>query len=306
MTGKRYLRPDTGEIVEVLRALGGGWLVGTRKPNGSIKRLKSSSLPVCPERRYCQDQLDRYVQIEKKSKWPVVEDTDVAKTAVAKRKADTPGETPFDYGDLVPRDVAKCEQAVEKIAGYQRRMAGDIVAIGKELIAVKERLEHGQFGPWLQHYFGWSQPTASRMMQAASTFKSFNLNSLSIDQSALYLLSSDKCPDEIREEVLERAEQGERISHASVKQALTNMMGDDDEPPAPRRRSTPIADDDQAEPVAAPPPSRLVPSDSWNIAECLISARRWLDPWRDKCPEEERGELAQILRDLAEQIERSS
>jgi len=221
----------------------------------------------------------------------------MAKTAVAKRKE--PGEAPFDYGDLVPRDVAKCEQAVERITSYQRRMAADIVSIGKELLAVKGRLEHGQFGAWLQHYFAWSQPTASRMMQAAETFKSFNLNSLSIDQSALYLLSSNQCPDETREEILERAEHGERITHASVKQALNELVGDDDDEPVRTRRAqvTPVVDEEPEEPV-----SRLVPSDDFNIAAFVIEAHKWLDPWRERCPEEELGELAQVLRDLADQI----
>lgn len=76
----------------------------------------------------------------------------------------------FDYGELKAADIKACESAVERISKFQRRIAGDIIAIGKELIAVKERLEHGQFGPWLKHHFGWSQPTASRMMQAAETF----------------------------------------------------------------------------------------------------------------------------------------
>lgn len=382
---KRYLRPDTGDIVEVLPALGGGWLVGTRKPNGAIKRLKSKGLPACKERKYCQEQLDLYVEFDKNGEWPpvkqpaeqaqaaedlkaakaarkkwkvgdlvrigngdqydgqlgriycvpsarhpnwtynvtlqdttqehtsvecrydemeLVEEEEMSKTAVAKRKAKQPGEAPFDYGELVPRYVAICEKAVERIGGHQRRIASDIVAIGRELLAVKDCLEHGQFGGWLAHYFSWSQQTASRMMQAASTFKSLNLSNLTIDQSALYLLSSDKCPDEIREEVIERAEKGERITHASVKQALSNLMGDDDEPAPARRRSQPIAEDepeDQAENL--PPPSRLVPSDSWNLAEFVIAARHWINPWKDKCPEDERSELAQVLRDLAAQIE---
>lgn len=230
----------------------------------------------------------------------------MASTAVSKRKAQTKGEARFDYQNLAPRDVTKCEQAVEKIAGYQRRMAGDIVAIGKELLAVKERLEHGQFGDWLEHYFKWSPATAKRMMQAAETFKTLNLSDLTIDQSALYLLASDKCPDEIREEVIERAENGERITHASVKQALQDLVGDDDDPEPPRNQRRKNEDDtvDFETVHQMPPPSRLVPSDGWNIAEFVIDARRWIDAWRHKCPEDERVEMAQVLRDLAEQIER--
>lgn len=231
----------------------------------------------------------------------------MASTAVSKRRAKTGGDAPFDYQNIAPRDAAKCEQAVEKIAGYQRRMAGDIVAIGKELLSVKERLEHGQFGDWLEHYFKWSPATAKRMMQAAETFKTLNLSDLTIDQSALYLLASDKCPDEIREEVIERAENGERITHASVKQALQDLVGDDDEPEPPRSRRVRDEEDQVDDEIVQelPPRSRFVPSDGWNIAAFVIDAHKWIDAWRNKCPEDDRVEMAQVLRDLAEQIERA-
>lgn len=133
----------------------------------------------------------------------------------------------FDYGQLSGPAIKRCESAVERIDKLQRRMSGDIITIGSELLAVKERLEHGQFGEWIKHHFGWSQPTASRMMQAADAFKSFNLNNLTIDTSALYLLSSDKCPDELRESMLERAEKGERITHAKVKEELDGEQAEE-------------------------------------------------------------------------------
>lgn len=304
---KRYLRPDTNEIIEVLPGLGDHcFIVGTRKANGSIKRLKTKSLPPCTERKSCQEQLDLYVEFDKNGEWPVVKDQaeqaqaaedlkaarearkkwkvgdlvrirnrseydgywgriyclpparspnwlynvelldtsqevdsvdcrydqmekveeeDMAKTAVAKRNGKQLAL--FDYGDAAASDVKHCEKAVERIRGYQRRMAGDIIAIGGELQGVKERLEHGQFGDWIAHYFGWSHMTASRMMSAAAVFGDKINKLLNIDTSALYLLSSDKCPDETREEIIERAEKGEHITHAAVKQELDG----DTEPP---------------------------------------------------------------------------
>jgi N6-adenosine-specific RNA methylase IME4 len=130
----------------------------------------------------------------------------------------------FDYGDLPSSAIKRCEVAIQKIDKYQRRMAGDVIAIGGELSEAKKALGHGNFGPWLKHHFGWSQPTASRMMQAAETFgdKLFKMNNLTIDQSALYLLSSKKCDDDTREEMLERAAAGERITHGLVEDAITN------------------------------------------------------------------------------------
>ena len=299
-----YTERKTWQNDLVLPGLGDNWIVGTRKPNGSIKRLKSPSLPPCLLKGECQAALDRYVIWTKGNSWPVVEDTDVAKTAVAKRKAKEPGESPFDYEDLAPKDVAKCEQAVEKIAGYQRRMAGDIVSIGKELLAVKERLPHGSFYAWIEHYFQWSRPTATRMMQAAETFKSFNLNALTIDQSALYLLSSDKCPDEIREEVVQRAEQGERITHASVKQALHDLVTDDDEPVSPRRKTTTAkAYEEDDEEAVCPHPPKLVHSDDWSLGDFVTAMHREVGIWRERCPEDQLEEMAEVLRDMAEQIE---
>jgi len=56
-------------------------------------------------------------------------------------------------------------------------------------ITAKEELPHGEFGDWLEFYFGWSQRSAQRMIQVAEQFKNDNLSHLPIDTSALYLLS---------------------------------------------------------------------------------------------------------------------
>lgn len=134
----------------------------------------------------------------------------------------------FDYGNIPAADLKRCESAIEKITKHQRNMAGGIIAIGNELIAVKERLDHGQFGQWIEHYLGWSHKTCCNYMNVASVFgKIENFSILTIDTTALHLLSSDNCPDEVRDEFIERAEKGEHITHASVKHELT---GEKDEP----------------------------------------------------------------------------
>jgi hypothetical protein len=95
--GKRYLRPDTGEIVEVLPGLNDNWIAGTRKPNGSIKRLKTNRIPPCEVRDVCQEWLDMYVELDKNGKWPVVmeqeQKQDLAAAKAARKK--------WKVGDLV-------------------------------------------------------------------------------------------------------------------------------------------------------------------------------------------------------------
>lgn len=58
--GRVYRRTDTGEIIEVLAGLSDKWIVGTRRPNGAVRRLKSPALPPCLLSCECQAALDRY------------------------------------------------------------------------------------------------------------------------------------------------------------------------------------------------------------------------------------------------------
>ena len=55
-----YRRSDTGEIVSVFPGLGNAWIIGIRKPNGSVKRVKSPALPAHNSRECCQADLDYY------------------------------------------------------------------------------------------------------------------------------------------------------------------------------------------------------------------------------------------------------
>ena len=389
--GNRYLRPDTNEIVEVLPGLNNNWIAGVRKPNGSVKRLKTQRIPPCEVREVCQEWLDLYVEMDRNGKWPVVEETDKLVAAKAARKKWKAGDLvwirdrgqydgyqgrifsvppakhpqwrynvtlldtsqehdcvdcvydemelveetdmakkttaravaktrpaekqevavakPVDtwnYGGVPAVDARRCRAAYETIVKHQRNMAGNIIAVGKELIAVKARLEHGQFGDWIKHHFEWSARTAQGMMQAAEVFgKCENFAHLSIDTSALYLLSSDSCPDELREDILERAGSGELITHATVKDKIRQFAGDDDEDePAPasngkqrRAADPPAAADTEAVDLYDAEPAE------WSLPAFIYSVRREVNQWVAVCPEDEREEIAQVLRDLAAQVE---
>ena len=54
------------------------------------------------------------------------------------------------------------------LSGY----ADDVVEIGRELIAVKEAIGHGNFTPWLNEQFGWTERTARNYMSVAEQFAS--------------------------------------------------------------------------------------------------------------------------------------
>ena len=127
----------------------------------------------------------------------------------------------FDYTalDLETRIVVR--QRTEEIRVLVRRSAQDIIDIGAKLIDVKARLGHGNFGPWLEAEFGWSQPTAWRFMNVADKFKSFNLNNLNVAPAALYALSESSTPEPARLEAIERASNGESITYTTAKAIVT-------------------------------------------------------------------------------------
>jgi len=91
---------------------------------------------------------------------------------------------------------------------------------GRDLLEVKERLEHGQFQKWVESRFPWSYRTAKDMMNVAETFKSAIVADLEIQTKALYLLAAPSTPQSAREKAIEKAEQGETITHKEAKELV--------------------------------------------------------------------------------------
>ena len=78
-----------------------------------------------------------------------------------------------------------------------------IIEMGQHLIEVKAAIGHGNFLPWLEAEFGWSDRTAARLIRVAEKFdKLSNLDSVS--PSALYILAAPSTPDDVRAGELHR------------------------------------------------------------------------------------------------------
>jgi hypothetical protein len=98
-----------------------------------------------------------------------------------------------------------------------KRVARDIVEIGRLLAECQDRVGHGGWLEWLEREFGWTDRTALNFMRVhAMAAKSEKISDLPIDASALYLLAQPSTANDIREDVLERAEAGQKITHKEV------------------------------------------------------------------------------------------
>jgi phage N-6-adenine-methyltransferase len=123
------------------------------------------------------------------------------------------------YASLDVETRIVVQQRTSEIKTLMGRTAQDIIEIGQKLIEVKARLGHGLFGAWLHSEFEWSERTAQNFMTVAEVFKSATVADL-IPSKALYLLAAPSTPESARDEVLERAGQGERITYNKTREIV--------------------------------------------------------------------------------------
>ncbi|BAB74360.1 DUF3102 domain-containing protein [Anabaena sp. FACHB-709] len=133
--------------------------------------------------------------------------------------------TSFDYGILTPEQRSLVEQRTSEIREQLRRTAQDIWEIGQSLAEVRAQLKHGQFETWLKAEFGWSRRTAYNFINVYETFGNrANLAQIDIATSALYLLAAPSTPENLREQYIEEAKAGKRITHKELVQTIKHQQ----------------------------------------------------------------------------------
>lgn len=129
--------------------------------------------------------------------------------------------TRFDYKILSPKKRTIVQQRTGEIKERLRRTAQDVWEVGQKLIEVRMQLQHGQFEGWLSAEFGWSRRTAYNFINVYEAFsESANFAQLDIATSALYKLAAPSTPKSIRQHFLDKAQQGDKITHKEISQAL--------------------------------------------------------------------------------------
>lgn len=128
----------------------------------------------------------------------------------------------FDYTQLSPELQTTVRLATERIKMRMKRTAEDIIEIGKDLIAIKEQLPHGQFLPWIESEFEMSDQTAKNFMNVAERFPQIP-NNLEFKPTILYQLAAPSTPESVVEKAIEKAESGESVTVAEIKQLKADV-----------------------------------------------------------------------------------
>jgi Protein of unknown function (DUF3102) len=121
---------------------------------------------------------------------------------------------------LAKADEEFLRETAARIRQHMSRTAWAIVETGRNLIAVKDRVGHGNFLIWIRREFDFPERTVQRMMSAAEKYegKSDTVSHLSV--TALYELSAPETPEEVREEIEQRIAAGDEFTRAEDVRAL--------------------------------------------------------------------------------------
>src|SRR5215831_3587863 len=76
----------------------------------------------------------------------------------------------FNYDVLEAKVAEQVRSSADRIRERVKKTVEDIIEVGNDLLAVKEKLPHGQFGPWLKAEFGWGERMAQNFISVAEQF----------------------------------------------------------------------------------------------------------------------------------------
>jgi hypothetical protein len=126
--------------------------------------------------------------------------------------------TDFDYAGVPTENVAEINKLASRIKATRKRHLEAIFEIGADLVRAKELLGHGNFLPWLQAEFRWSERTANIYMKIAQRFQGKTAILADLDIGTAYAVAS--APPEVRNDIFQRAKTVEGISREEIKEKI--------------------------------------------------------------------------------------
>lgn len=143
----------------------------------------------------------------------------------------------YDYSRIPnPEDREALRSAALDIKPRLKRVVGDIVETGRQLLEVRDRCPHGQWGEWLGTEFDLSETMARNWMNSAERFAGKSANFADLPLSALYQLAAPSTPPAAVAAIEQRVIGGERVKLAEVKATIAEHKPAPPPPPAPTGR----------------------------------------------------------------------
>ena len=108
--------------------------------------------------------------------------------------------TRFAYTSISQASIDEAEATVDRILN---RLRSSIIDTGGDLLSIKDKLGHGQFLEWLNHYFNMSERTAQNYMSTAKRFGTTPQILDMVPHGLVYQLAAARTPDSVRQAVID-------------------------------------------------------------------------------------------------------
>ncbi len=128
----------------------------------------------------------------------------------------------FDYNCLAPADAASLREHANKLRGLIAKSTADMIQVGRDLLAIKDRIEHGQFTVWVEHEIRIGIRTAQMYMQMSRLAEGKNETISLLPPSTVRMLAAKSTSPEIVEQVIARAGSGDILPESAVKEMISD------------------------------------------------------------------------------------
>jgi Protein of unknown function (DUF3102) len=118
--------------------------------------------------------------------------------------------------------ATELEQSARRIKMLRHAATEHAVEIGRELLRVKESLPHGSFAKWVEKACEFKIRTAQDLMKLAREADSNTKLVALMVPSTLRLYLSKTTPPAVRNSILKRLENGDRISRSKLQSELVD------------------------------------------------------------------------------------
>lgn len=123
---------------------------------------------------------------------------------------------PFAWGMLAPDDRDWLKKRTQDIETFSYRIGCDVARIGMILSEVRARIGKGHFAGWLAKHTPFRKSNAYRLMDVGKWFGGHQSQIGTFEPTALYVLSSEKVPQQARDHALALADGKEKITRAKA------------------------------------------------------------------------------------------
>jgi hypothetical protein len=134
--------------------------------------------------------------------------------------------TGFDYEELAAADAVHLRERARRIRGLITKSTADLIDIGRDLSAIKARLDHGQFTGWIEREIGIGIRTAQGYMAISKLAEGKNEIISLLPPSTVRMLAARSAPPEVVEQVIARAGTGDIVPDTVVKDLISEKRAD--------------------------------------------------------------------------------